>query len=183
MQYTSWDNRRKIDHEMHVDLLADSSGDVLATTPVNFHEEDTVVEVRGEQWSVRRTETVLEATTASGKKFVCDAGEKKFGRSKLLTITADTPVRAINESKSDWVIVTADEAEDKLGQFSGGNNGVRRSITEFEPGNNLTDDDKIFLSFVTRSQLETKMSSNMWILTLTMLILGPFLVLLGIGFA
>lgn len=182
MNYTSWDNRRKLDGEMFVDLLSDS-GEVLATTPVDFHEEGTEVDVRGETWTVSRTETTIEAITDAGRKFVCDAGEKKFGRSKLLTISADSHVRAINEARSDWVYVTADEAEDKLGQFSGGNNGVRRSITEFEPGNNLTDDDKIFLSFVTRSQLETKMSSNMWILTLTMLILGPFLVLLGIGFA
>lgn len=182
MKYTSWDNRRKTNGDMHVDLLNDS-GDVIATTPVDFQEEDTTIDVHGSTWSVRRTDTTVEAKTDTGKRFVCDAGEKKFGRSKLLTITADSQIRAINESKSDWVYVTADEAEDKLGQFSGGNNGVRRSITEFEPGNTLTEDDKIFLSFVTRQQLEAKMSSGMWVLTLSLLILAPILVLLGIGFA
>lgn len=182
MNYTSWGNRRKQGGEMFVDLLSDN-GELLATTPVDFHEDDSVVDVRGAKWTVRRTDTTVEVTTETGKKFVCDAGEKKFGRAKLLTITADSLVRAINESKGDWVYVTADEAEDKLGQFSGGNNGVRRSITEFEPGNTLTENDKIFLSFVTRQQLEAKMSSGMWVLTLTMLILGPFLVFLGIGFA
>jgi len=80
-------------------------------------------------------------------------------------------VQAINEGGADWVYV--DAADNKLGQFSGSNNGVRRSITEFEPDVALTHDEQVFLSWVTRTMLESRLAVTTMIATMSLLLMIP----------
>ena len=97
---------------------------------------------------------------------------KKFSRAKEITIDfGDKQVQAINEGGADWVYV--DATDKKLGQFSGSNNGVRRSITEFEPDVTLTHDEQVFLSWVTRTMLESRLAVTTMIATMSLLLMIP----------
>lgn len=175
MLHTLWDNRGKSEGRPVVHLLSDTGSD-LATFPISVPSTATTIAVGEENWTINGTKTRLEATLPDGKQFSAKPDNKPFGRAKTISIDlAGTTVTAINESRSDWVYV--DGNNNKLGQFSGGNNGVRQSITEFEPDAPLNDAEKVFLSWVTRTALEAKTMGVTLVLTLCLLLVIPVAIL------
>ncbi len=171
MDFTSWGNRRK----NHIDLF-DDHDNTIATFPIDIHAEQTV-DVDGVAWTLSSDKKILRAVIAGGEEFVADAGEKGFARSKRIEISlGDRNVRAINENRNDWVYVDSDPEETKIGQFSGGNSGVRKSYTEFEKDSGLNLQQKVFLSAVTRTELEAKLSSFTLGLFFFILLLMPAVV-------
>ena len=83
---------------------------------------------------------------------------------------------AVNEDKNNWII--DDSEENKVAQFTGMNNGVRRAIVEFEPDVEVTQEQEIFLSWVARKTLESRMLGSSWGLTLFLIILTPIIIFL-----
>lgn len=175
MQHTMWGERGKVDGKDTVALLSDERRN-LGVFPMNFHEDKRgfhEVTVLGQPWAITVSDNEVLATCPAGTYRA--VSEKKFGASKSVEIT--TPqgraIRAICEARSDWVYVTGDATEEKLGQFSGAGNGVRSAITEFEPGADLSDEDRVFLSIITRVVLEEKLDLTWLSLvgTLTLILL------------
>ncbi|MDO4632219.1 MAG: hypothetical protein Q4A82_08070, partial [Corynebacterium sp.] len=112
----------------------------------------------------------------AARTFTASIDGKKFSRAKEITIDfGDKKVFAINESGGDWVYV--DAADNKIGQFSGGNNGVRKSITEFEPDAALSLEEQVFLSWVTRTALEAKLMVTSMIVIMSLLLMLPVVIL------
>lgn len=195
MKYTSWGNREKIDGTNFVHLFEEEHTDI-ATFPSDVDGE-TTAQVAGSTWKLTATQQLLTAevpasatasvpesstseTSASeshtGQTFTASIDGKKFSRAKEITIDfGDKKVFAINESGGDWVYV--DAADNKLGQFSGGNNGVRKSITEFEPDVALSLDEQVFLSWVTRTALEAKLMVTSMIVIMSLLLMLPVVIL------
>ena len=123
-------------------------------------------------WQLTSTPNTLTAVLPEGVTYTATVPAKKFSRAKEIAIDfGDKQVQAINEAGADWVYV--DAADKKLGQFSGGNNGVRRSITEFEPDVALTHDEQVFLSWVTRTMLESRLAVTTMIATMSLLLMIP----------
>lgn len=185
--YTSWGKRFKKDGNIFIDLLrantanaknADAS-EVLATFgEVPTKKFDTTATVGDEQWNLSfDIDGTATATLPDGRTFVAQAGEKAFTKSKRIDIDmAGTTMAAINEDKNNWII--DDAGENKVAQFTGMNNGMRRSILEFEEGVDVPEDQQIFLSWVTRKTLESRMLGSSWGLTLFLIILTPIIIFL-----
>lgn len=116
---------------------------------------DTTVAVGDAQWELAKDDHGLEAHLPDGRVFrATTAGP--FKRAKEVRVDlAGVSVTAVNEARQDWVYL--DHEEEKLGQFSGGNNGVRQAITEFERP--LAVEHQVFLSWVTRNLLEARLGS------------------------
>lgn len=85
-------------------------------------------------------------------------------------------MEAIHEGKGNWII--DDAASQKVAQFTGVNNGMRRAILEFEKGMQLPVDQEVFLSWTTRKTLESRMLGTSWALTIFLVILTPIIVYL-----
>ena len=168
MEYTSWGNRGKAGDTRIVHLFEKSDGDIATFPQVNTGEA-TVGEAT---WQLTSTPNTLTAVLPEGITYTATVPAKKFSRAKEITIDfGDKQVQAINEAGADWVYV--DAADKKLGQFSGSNNGVRRSITEFEPDVALTHDEQVFLSWVTRTMLESRLAVTTMIATMSLLLMIP----------
>ena len=117
------------------------------------------------------------ATLPDGRVFTADPGEKGFSKSKNIRIDMDgTHMEAINENKNNWII--DDAASQKVAQFTGVNNGMRRAILEFDKGVHLPVDQEIFLSWITRKTLESRMLGTSWALTLFLVVLTPIIIFL-----
>lgn len=175
MLYTLWNNREKSDGQRIVHLFDDDRNQIAAF-PINSPTTTTAITVGETKWQINGNKTQLEAQLPNDERFVANTDRKPFGRTKSITIDlAGKPVLAINEGRADWVYVDAED--NKLGQFSGGNNGVRKAITEFESDAQLSHDQKIFLSWVTRTTLEAKTMMGTLILTLSLLLVIPMVIL------
>lgn len=87
--------------------------------------------------------------------------EGRVGKDHRVTAkVGDHELFLINEARDDWVI--EDHRGEKVGQFSGGNNGVRRAILEVEPakasGVPLSRSEVAALSWFARLLLEARLS-------------------------
>ncbi|AKE40958.1 hypothetical protein UL82_03755 [Corynebacterium kutscheri] len=170
MQYTRWDKR----HEGLVELFDDAATHI-ATFPIDAKGTHQV-SVGDTSWSLETTPNAVHALLPDGKKYSATVA-KNFSRAKVIDISLDgLAVKVINEARKDWVYTLANEEETKLGQFSGGNNGVRHSVTEFEPDGPLSDEQKVFLSQISRNTLESNLNSFSLILTISLLLLIPLVV-------
>lgn len=177
MLYSKWDNRRA-QGDLRLVSLFDDQGSVVLDAPQSWPREEFEIDVEGHTWKITATDTTLTAVLPDAKVYVAEAGEKKFSRAKRIELMLNSPVVAENEQKNDWVYV--DENDNKLGQFSGGNNGVRTSITEFEAVNELTFNEQVFMSLVTKRVLESRMNSSTLVLTISLLILTPIIILFAL---
>ncbi|MDO4915650.1 hypothetical protein [Corynebacterium sp.] len=86
-------------------------------------------------------------------------------------------VNIVNCGKLDFVFETPDET--KLGQFTGGNRGVRHVVVELEPGQEsaMTTEQQVFLAWVARMQLESQLVTSTWMWTVLLIVLLPFMLL------
>ena len=167
--YTGWGQRDSKQHT--VTLIAD--GDTpIATFPAQL-EGITQVEVQGTPWKLSQGQRNITAEV--GERSFKASVEKKFSSAKEIQLDLDgRKARAICEKRSDWVY--EDASGEKLGQFSGGNNGVRNSYTEFEAGK-TNEQEQIFLSLISRTVLESKLSSMSIALIASLVLISLFLVL------
>ena len=123
--------------------------------------------VAGRVWQLHFDSSAgATATLPDGTKFRAPGD---LGRSKEIEVAlGNKRFFFVNETRGDWII---DDAErNKIGQFSGGNSGVRRSILEFEPDVELNNDERAGLSWFVRLILESRLGSSgralLWTLVL-----------------
>ena len=158
MHYTSWD-RSDVDRPV---LLVEGGPEVLAR-----FEKDSA-DVDGERWTLSfDPETGATATLIDAPVVTAEANFKK-DKSIPVSVGSRSFV-LVNEASNNWII--DDEVGNKVGQFSGGNNGVRKSILEFEGETDLPTDVIVGLSWLVRLVLETRLSrtSTMVIATLALM--------------
>lgn len=151
MHYTSWGRREKVDNEVRIPLLIEAGPEELGV----FAESTAVV--GGEVWQLHHEKSAgARATLSDGRVFEAPAD---FGRSKRIEASlAGKKFTLVGETRNDWII---DDAEgNKVGQFSAGNNGVRRSILEFEDGVELSDEERAGLSWFVRLVLQARLGSS-----------------------
>lgn len=155
MHYTSWD---RTDTDAPV-LLAEAGPDVLG----RFTAEDASVD--GKVWGLAfDKEKGARATLPDGR--VLDA-PGNFGRDKTLDVTfGDRSFTFTNESSDNWIV--EDEAGEKIAQFSGGANGVRKAILEFEGETDLPVEAVAGLSWVARLVLESRLGRSSLVLIATL---------------
>ena len=81
----------------------------------------------------------------------------------------------VNEASNNWIV--DDENGTKVAQFSGGNNGVRKAILEFEGATDLPRDAVVGLSWLARLALEQRLSrtSTVVIATLALMTVAAIL--------
>lgn len=121
----------------------------------------------------------LPPSAARGFAAEADPAQSKatFARAGRIAVDlAGRPVTCVNERKTDWVIVDAQDR--KLGQFTGAAGGVRHVVVDLEPDAELDDAEAAFLAWVARLALESGMVSRTWVLTLSLLVLTPLILLL-----
>lgn len=163
MHYTSW--TRRTDHG--ADLLVGEGPDVLA----HFSEDDASGSalVGEETWtSTHDPEHGATLTRPSGETYeLC--GKLTKEREFRVSLRG-TELRLLNEQRNDWIVEDANGT--KIAQFSGGNNGVRRAILEFESDHegDLSTDQTIALSWFVRLLLEHRLDSSSWAILGTVLI-------------
>lgn len=154
----------------------------------------------GDSWQLDSDKgPVMRATTgeATGAQVFTAIGDAKtFGASKNISCTADRHRVLVHaESKKDFVLFRAPlnqdgeeepldlETAEKVGQFSSENGGLKNVHVSFEgAGEKLPLDVQVFLSWVARHAMETRVVSNTWRLSIFLIILIPFLVLYFLGF-
>ncbi|WP_080793902.1 hypothetical protein [Corynebacterium pacaense] len=177
--YTSWSKRSKREGQLSTDLLRGEEGTKVATfgdSPAKTFESTATVE--NADWKIHfAIGGEASATLPDGRVFTADPGDKGFSKSKSIEIDmAGLKMLALNENKNNWIIDDADSQ--KVAQFTGVNNGVRRSILEFEDGVALPLDQEVFLSWVARKTLESRLVGSSWGLTLFLIILTPIIIYL-----
>ena len=118
MHYTSWD---RSDRAKPV-LLAEDGPEQLGV----FSEHSA--EVDGHFWRTEVSDLGASATLADGSIYRL-AGRP--GRDKRLEASLNgRTFTFINENSGDWIIDDVDD--EKVGQFTARNSGVRKAILEFE---------------------------------------------------
>lgn len=178
--YTSWGRRFKQESGLAVDLLRGSGEEKIATFGESTANSFDAAAVVGEQqWDLHfDIKGEASATLPDGRVFRASPGEKGFSRTARIGIDmAGTEMAAIKEDKNNWII--DDAASEKVAQFSGLNNGLRRSILEFEESTEVSREQEIFLSWIARKTLESRMLGSSRGLTLFLVILTPIVILLA----
>lgn len=165
MHYTSWGNRETEDGDTRIPLLIEGGPEELGV----FTEAspDGTAAVGGQVWQLHFDQT--EGARATLPDGVVYHAPGNFSRDKEIAVSlGEKTFYLVNESRTDWIIDDADR--NKVGQFSGGGNGVRKSILEFEPGVELSVDERAGLSWLVRLILESKLGSSssalLWTLVL-----------------
>ncbi|MDO5076038.1 hypothetical protein [Corynebacterium sp.] len=172
MENLHWGARKQSGAEVHIPLLA---GDAVLATFVTDRKADTTTAQVGEQlWSFEVARKG-NAVARIGDSVVYTAVPEKgrFDRSDTITATVGTRVFTFTrEAKSDWIVELDSE---KVAQFTGAGHGVRHVELELEEGVSLTQDEAVFLAWVARIVLEARLVGSTWILTLSLLLLTPFI--------
>lgn len=165
MRYTSWGKREKSGGQTRIPLLIEDGPEELGIFTEAAPEGTAAV--GGELWQLHFDKKGgARATLPDGRVLEAPA---HFGRDKRIEVSLDgRRYTLVNERSNDWII--DDAAEQKVGQFSGGANGVRRSILELEPGTELTREEQIGLSWLVRLVLESRLGVSTLTLLWTLLL-------------
>lgn len=131
--------------------------------------------VDGQEWKLdAQQKGNSTAELANGKKFVAAPLGGKIARAKEVDLDFGNRSLTIeNTSGQDYVVETA--GGDKVAQYTGAGRGVRQVVIELE-SNDLTRDERVFLAWVARVQLEARLVSSTWIWTVFLLLLLPFMI-------
>lgn len=148
MHYTSWDRTDRNNPK----LLAEAGPEVIGT----FHE--STAEVAGHTWTLHVEEKEgATATLEDGRVFRID-GDLRRGKQLTATIDGET-FTFVNEQGANWIIDDANS--NKVGQFTGSNNGVRTAVLEFEePDTPLPVETAAALSWFVRTVLENRLNNT-----------------------
>ena len=157
MHYTSWD---RSDRAKPV-LLAEEGPEHLGV----FSEHSA--EVDGHFWRTEVSDLGASATLADGAIYRL-AGRP--GRDKRLEASLNgRTFTFINENSGDWIIDDVDD--EKVGQFTARNSGVRKAILEFEhDAEGLTTAEIAGLSWFTRVILDANTQGKAWAWIITLVL-------------
>ena len=145
MHYTSWD-RSDADRPV---LLAEGGPEVLARF------DKTSADVDGEKWTLAFD--AESGATATLHDVPVLTAEANFKKDKTIPVSiGNRSFVLVNEASNNWIV--DDENGTKVAQFSGGNNGVRNAILEFEGETDLPRDAVVGLSWLARLALEQRLS-------------------------
>ncbi|MBY0795553.1 hypothetical protein [Corynebacterium parakroppenstedtii] len=142
----------------------------------NFH-ADPQSQREGEEGQIGRAKRVA-LDMGSAETSSADPASDNAGVSESIGTSDGVPaVNIVNCGKLDFVFETPDET--KLGQFTGGNRGVRHVVVELEPGQEsaMTTEQQVFLAWVARMQLESQLVTSTWMWTVLLIVLLPFMLL------
>ena len=164
MHYTSWD---RTDRDAPVLLLEAGPQELGRFT-------DETAAVNGSTWALAQDkDTGAHATLADGRVFRA-AGD--FRRDKAIAVDlAGRVFTFVNESSNNWIIDDADGT--KIGQFSGGDNGVRTAVLEFEDGVALPVEEVAGLSWFVRLILEARLAKGSTALIGTLILMSVVAIL------
>lgn len=161
----SWGKRTKTEQGAVIELRDDAQ---LLATFTESANGNAVAEIDGEQWTFERDEKT--ATATNGRVTYEARTEKGFKQAKVVHTNVNLrDIDFINEQKSDWIL---DENDQKLGQFTGANRGVRHVSVDLEPDAELEDSEKVFLAWIARLVLEEKLVGMTWMLSLSLLVVS-----------
>lgn len=135
----------------------------------------------GDTWALNtENDSSISAQTATGEWTATALDAPKFSKAKNLEIKADRhTVRIINESKQNYVL---DIDGEKAGQFTGEQRGLRNLHVEFEgPGEKLPLDVQIFISWVARRCLESRVLKTTTAVIWFMVFIIPLAILVWMG--
>lgn len=135
----------------------------------------------GDTWALHAEDgPEVSAETATGRWTATALDADKFAKAKTFEVKADRhTVRLINEAKQNFVL---DIDGEKAGQFTGEQRGLRNLHVEFEgPGQSLPLDVQIFVSWVARQCLESRVLKTTTAVMWFMLFLIPLAVLFWLG--
>ena len=170
MHYTSWD-RGDRDHPR---LLAEEGPLELGV----FDTQADTARVGGETWKLASDADMgLSATLDDGRVYRL-AG--KIAKDEELNASLDgRTFTLINENASHWIIEDANG--EKVAQFSGQGNGVRKSYLEFEGESELAPNETVALSWFARMILESRLakSNNTLLIVLVLLAIVAVIVWLS----
>lgn len=146
--------------------------------------------IEGVDWELSKpAKGDLSGSSAAGARLVAaPVSERKgkpgdLGRAKRTEVTLtdasgkETSVVLENCGKQDYVFETGQGV--KLGQYSGGNSGVRQLVVEVEPGQEdaLTVEQLALVAWLARVQLESRLLSSTWMWTVLLIVLIPIMIL------
>lgn len=134
----------------------------------------------GDSWALTAgKDSEARAQTPTGV-WTAKGDGSSFKKSERYVVQADRHmVQIIAESSRNFVL---DIDGVKAGQFTSQERGLRNLHVEFEgPGQKLPLDVQIFISWVARRCMETRMVSSVWAWTIMMVLLIPIAILYWIG--
>ncbi|MHA2789483.1 hypothetical protein ACXZ66_10105 [Corynebacterium sp. S7] len=164
MHWVSWDRTDRDKPR----LLVEDGPETLAIF------DDRSALVNGERWDLAYTEVSGAVATVDGKEIVRSGPTK---REKNIPVNVEgRNYMLVNEESTDWII--DDERGEKVAQFSGKKQGVRKANLEFEGETELPLNDIVALAWVSRLALERKTmgTNNALIATLVLLSLVVIIV-------
>ncbi|WP_066589190.1 MULTISPECIES: hypothetical protein [Corynebacterium] len=159
-------------------------------------ERDTAtLRFAGDTWQLEAGKgPVMRATTSpdtGSQVFTATGDGESFGRSTNVLCTVDRHQVVIHrESRKEYVILDASgrggpgqeeldlQKAPKVGQFSAESGALKKLHVEFEgAGQSLPLDAQVFISWVARHAIESRMISSTWAMTLFLVILIPLILL------
>ena len=110
----------------------------------------------GDTWSLSADDGPLASAKTQTGTWTAQGNKDKFRTSDEVMVAADRHnIMIIAESRTDFVL---DIDGEKAGQFTSGNRGLKNLHVEFEgPGEKLPLDVQIFVSWVARRCMESRM--------------------------
>lgn len=159
-------------------------------------ERDTAtIRFAGDAWQLEAGKgPVMRATTSpdTGSQVFTAVGDgQTFGRSKNVLCTVDRhQVMVHRESRKEFILLDATgvggpgqdaidlEKAEKIGQFSAESGALKNLHVQFEgSGQMLPLDAQVFISWVARHAMESRAMSSAWAVTISLIVLVPFIVL------
>ncbi|MDO4685378.1 MAG: hypothetical protein Q4A92_02420 [Corynebacterium sp.] len=177
MDNLHWGARQKVGSKVEIPLL--QGGETIATFTMDNSDKSTIAVVGEQTWELSvdpKVEARAKINAASGPiEYTAKPQEGRFDRAKRITADlAGVEYVLVNEAKSDWVVL--DAKGEKVGQFTGANHGVRHVELEVEPGAKLSNEHAVFLAWLARIALESRLVGSTWILTVSLLVLSPLII-------
>ncbi|AZA14052.1 hypothetical protein ACFPVT_07985 [Corynebacterium choanae] len=161
----------------HIQTLKDATGSTVAQVTTDGAEQLLTVQGQAAPWKLTGSKDAgLTALLPGGQVFTATGRDRQIGRATVIDVdcTRNTYV-LLNETKQDWVI---DDAQgNTIAQFTGAGHGVRAPSIEFREGVVLPDDEAVFLSWIAREALASKLLSSTASLTISLVFVTIFVLL------
>ncbi|WP_313357424.1 hypothetical protein, partial [Corynebacterium variabile] len=155
-------------------------------------ERDTAtLRFAGDTWQLEAgKQPVMRATTSpdtGSQVFTATGDAESFGRSKNVLCTVDRHQVVVHqESRKEFIILDASgkggpgqeeldlAAATKIGQFQSESGALKNIHVQFEgAGQSLPLDAQVFISWVARHMMESRVISSTWAITIFLVILIP----------
>lgn len=147
-----------------------------------FADERGMTHIRfgGDTWTLSADDSSEACAQTGTGVWTVTANKEKFARADRYDIQADRhALSIIVESKHNYVI---DIDGQKAGQFTSQNRGLRNLHVQFEgPGEKLPLDVQIFVTWVARRCMESRVVNTTWAWTIALLLSIPLALAYWIG--